>query len=74
VKAANKDKKMNSSTTPHNLNNRYRSALQDDGLPAFNQTGALGIFQLKRIWQKSRLSRVQKLDASIAEKEWLLAR
>jgi ectoine hydroxylase-related dioxygenase (phytanoyl-CoA dioxygenase family) len=72
VKAANKDKKMNSSTTPHNLNNRYQSALQDGGLPAFKQTGTLGIFQLKRIWQKSRLSRAQKLDTSIAKQEWLL--
>lgn len=45
---------------------------QDDSLPEFNDTGALGIFHLKRIWQKSRLSRQQKLDRSIAEKEWLL--
>jgi ectoine hydroxylase-related dioxygenase (phytanoyl-CoA dioxygenase family) len=44
----------------------------DDLLPAFEEVGALGIFHLKRIWKKSRLSRAQKLDASIAKKEWLL--
>lgn len=44
----------------------------DNRLPEFNETGSLGIFHLKRIWKKSRLSRAQKLDKSIAEKEWLL--
>lgn len=44
----------------------------DDHLPDFNDTGSLGIFQIKRIWKKSRLSRKQKLDESIAKKEWLL--
>lgn len=47
-------------------------APSDDRLPEFHETGTLGIFQLKRIWQKSRLSRRRNLDKSILEKEWLL--
>lgn len=47
-------------------------APSDDLLPDFSDTGSLGVFQIKRIWKKSRLSRVQKLDSSIEKKEWPL--
>lgn len=50
---------------------RTESSALEHTLPSFDEAGALGIFQLKRIWKKSCLSRAQKLDASIAKKEWL---
>lgn len=44
----------------------------DVALPNFDEVGNLGIFHLKRIWQKANLSRQQRLDRSIAEREWPL--
>jgi hypothetical protein len=47
-------------------------ASSDNSLPEFNDTGELGIFQLKRIWHKCQLSRNGKLYKAITEKEWSL--
>lgn len=42
----------------------------DGRLPEFDEAGSLGIFHLKRIWKKSRLSHSQRLDKAISDAEW----
>lgn len=63
---------MNTSTASPDMAHPDQPTFKDAVLPEFNEVSALGIFHLKRIWQKSRLSREQKLNKSVVEKEWLL--
>ncbi len=48
---------------------RYRP---DSNLAAFDKTGNLGIFHLKRFWQKTQLDIFNDLDKQLQQREWPL--